>query len=110
MVKQGDIILVSFDPTKGREQAGERPALVISNTKYNFHSGFALACPITKSERTLNMRVKLDDSTKTQGDIICEQVRIIDLHARNFKIIESIPKEIYNKVYSIINTIIMPMK
>jgi len=40
MVKQGDIIFVSFSPTKGREQSGERPALVISNTKYNQKSEF----------------------------------------------------------------------
>jgi len=108
MVKQGEIISVNFSPTKGREQKGERPALVISNTKYNHKSGFVLACPITSTTRPLNIRVPLDERTKTQGDILCEQVRIIDLQERPYKVIEAAPNDIFQKVYKTINALITP--
>jgi mRNA interferase MazF len=108
MVNQGDIISVNFAPTKGREQSGERPALVISNTKYNNRSGFVLACPITRTIRAMNIRVPLDERTKTQGDILCEQVRIVDLTERPHRVIESAPQDILQEVYKVVNALIMP--
>ena len=108
MVNQGDIISVDFAPTKGREQSGERPALVISNTKYNKRSGFALACPITSSTRVMNIRIPLDERTKTRGDILCEQIRIIDLTERPHRVIESAPPDILQEVYKVINALITP--
>jgi mRNA-degrading endonuclease toxin of MazEF toxin-antitoxin module len=108
MVNQGDIISVNFAPTKGREQTGERPALVISNTKYNQLSGFVLACPITGATRPMNIRVRLDDRTKTQGDILCEQIRIIDLKERPHRVIEAAPRDILQSVYKVINSLIVP--
>ena len=108
MVSQGDLISVNFAPTKGREQTGERPALVISNTKYNKQSGFVLACPITSTKRAMNIRVPLDERTTTQGDILCEQVRIIDLMERSYRVIESAPQDILQEVYKVINALIIP--
>jgi len=108
MVNQGDLISINFTPAKGREQSGERPALVISNTKYNKRSGFVLACPITRTKKALNIRVPLDDRTKTQGDILCEQVRIIDLTERPYRVIESAPQNILHEVYKVINALITP--
>ena len=108
MVKQGDIIMVNFSPTKGREQKGERPALVISNTKYNQKSGFVLACPITNTTRPLNIRVRLDDRTITQGDILCEQIRIIDLQERVYRVVETAPNDIVWEVYKVVNNLIIP--
>ena len=110
MVKQGDIIYINFSPTKGREQSGERPALVVSNTKYNQASGFVLACPITNTIKSLKIRVPLNEQTQTQGDILCEQVRIVDLQERPYRVVESVPIEILQKVYSIINAIITPVE
>ena len=108
MVNQGDIIVVNFAPTKGREQTGERPALVISNTKYNQLSGFVLACPITSTTRSMNIRVRLDERTKTQGDVLCEQIRIIDLRERPYRLIETAPQDILQGVYSVVNALILP--
>jgi mRNA-degrading endonuclease toxin of MazEF toxin-antitoxin module len=108
MVNQGDIISVNFSPTKGREQMGERPALVVSNTKYNQKSGFVIACPITSTVKDMNIRVRLDERTKTQGDILCEQVRIIDLRERPYRVIESAPKDKLAEVYKVVNALIVP--
>ncbi|MCL2217004.1 MAG: type II toxin-antitoxin system PemK/MazF family toxin [Defluviitaleaceae bacterium] len=105
-MKQGDIILVDFDPTKGREQAGYRPAVVISQTAYNQKRDLAFICPITSSTKSLRFRVLLDDRTQTQGDIICEQMRVIDLLARNCKIVESLPRDLLEQVLAAVSVII----
>ncbi|MDR2168434.1 MAG: type II toxin-antitoxin system PemK/MazF family toxin [Clostridiales bacterium] len=105
-MKQGDIILVDFDPIKGREQSGYRPALVISQTKYNQRRALAVICPITNNVRALNFRVPLDERTQTKGDIICEQIRTIDLLARNHKIVERLPKDLLEKVLGAVSVII----
>ncbi|MCL1808194.1 MAG: type II toxin-antitoxin system PemK/MazF family toxin [Clostridiales bacterium] len=105
-MKQGDIILVDFDPTKGREQAGYRPAVVISQTKYNQKRDLAIICPITSSTKDLRFRVLLDARTHTKGDIVCEQVRVIDLLARKCKVVESLPKDMLEKVLETVSVII----
>jgi len=109
MVSQGDIVSINFSPTKGREQSGERPALVISNTEYNQKSGFVLACPITSAVKPLKIRVTLDERTITQGDILCEQARIIDLQERFYRVIEAAPSDILQEVYKVVNAIIQPI-
>ena len=105
-MKQGDIIWVDFDPTKGREQAGYRPAVVISQTAYNQNRKLVFICPITNSTRPLRFRVLLDNRTQTQGDIICEQVRVIDLLARKCKVVEQLPKDLLKQVLEAVSVII----
>ena len=105
-MKQGDIILLDFDPTMGREQAGYRPAVVISKTAYNQKRDMVFICPITTSIRPLRFRVLLDNRTRTQGDVICEQVRVIDLLARNCKYVEQLPKDLLKQVLDAVSVII----
>jgi mRNA interferase MazF len=105
-VNQGDIILVDFDPTKGREQAVYRPAVVISQTAYNQKRNLVFICPITNSIKPLRFHVLLDGRTQTQGDIICEQVRVIDLLARKCKVVERLPKDLFEKVLEAVSVII----
>ncbi|MCL2349945.1 MAG: type II toxin-antitoxin system PemK/MazF family toxin [Defluviitaleaceae bacterium] len=105
-MKQGDIILIDFDPTKGREQAGYRPALVISQTKFNKKRNLALICPITSNSKPLNFRVALDERTQIKGDILCEQVRTIDLLVRKHKFVESAPSDLLEKVLDAVSVII----
>ena len=103
---QGDIILMDFDPTKGREQAGYRPGVIISRTAFNQKRSFVFVCPITSNVKSLRFHVTLDSRTKTQGDVICEQVRTIDLLARKCKAIEQLPKDLLEKVLEAVNAII----
>jgi len=105
-MRQGDIILLDFDPTKGREQAGYRPAVVISQTAFNRKRNLVFVCPITSSTRPLRFRVLLDDRTQTQGDVICEQVRVIDLLARRCKVVERLPKDLLKQVLEAVSVII----
>ena len=48
MVKQGDIIKINFNPQAGHEQAGYRPAVVVSNNLFNKITNLTFVCPITK--------------------------------------------------------------
>ena len=105
-MKQGDIILLDFDPTMGREQAGYRPAVVISQTAYNLKRDMVFVCPITSSTKSLRFRVLLDNRTKTQGDIICEQVRVIDLLARKCKVVERLPRDLLVRVLEAVSVIV----
>ena len=102
MVKQGDIIKVSFDPRSGHEQAGYRPALVVSNNEFIKRTKLAIVCPITNTNNSFPLHVKLDSRTKTTGVVLCEHIRMLDLNARQCKYVEKIPTDLLKNVTDII--------
>ena len=79
----GDIVKVDFDPSAGHEQAGRRPALVLSPKIYNQRSGLAVMVPITKQSKGYPFEVPLPSGLKTTGVILCDHVKSLDLIARN---------------------------
>jgi len=89
-----------------REQAEYRPAVVISQTVYNEKRNMVFICPITSNTRPLRFRVQLDDRTQTQGDILCEQVRVIDLLARECRVVEELPDDLLKRVLEVVGVII----
>ncbi len=102
MVKQGDIIKVSFDPNSGHEQAGFRPALIISNNEFNKRTNLAIVCPITNTNNKFPLHVPLDKRTTTTGVILCEHMRTLDLQSRKNKYVESVPEDILKLVTDIV--------
>jgi len=107
MVKQGDIIWLDFDPQQGTEQKGHRPALVISNHKYEqITPKRAIVCPITKTDKDYPIHVKLDERTKTQGVILSDQVKVVDLETRGYTFIEKAPSDLADEVADIISDLI----
>jgi len=102
MVKQGNIIIVDFDPQLGHEQRGRCPALVISNELFNKYSEMAIVCPITNTDKDHPLHVKLNKKTKTTGVILCDQIKTMDIKVRNFKILEDIPEDILENVLDIV--------
>lgn len=105
-MKQGDIIYIDFDPTAGREQAGRRPAVIISQSLYNSTRNLLWVCPISSTVKPLRFLIELDDRTNTQGAIIAEQVRTIDMLARKCHYVESLPKDLLEKVLDAVSAII----
>ena len=101
MVKQGSIIKVSFDPIVGSEQAGYRPAVVISNNLLINKTNIISICPITKGQGKTALNVLLDSRTKTQGAILCAHNRSIDINKRPFIIIEQLPEDKLDEVIEI---------
>ncbi|MEO1815113.1 MAG: type II toxin-antitoxin system PemK/MazF family toxin [Acetobacterium sp.] len=102
MVKQGDIIKLNFNPQSGHEQAGFRPAVVISNDFFNEKVNMTIVSPITNSNRSFPLHVPLDDRTKTTGFVLCEHIKSIDLEARSYNYVEAIPKDLLERIISII--------
>ena len=101
MVKQGDIIKVSFDPNTGHEQAGYRPALVISNNEFIKRTKLAIVCPITNTDNRFPLHVPLDSRTSTTGVVLCEHMRTLDLTSRKNKFVEKVPSDILKCVTDI---------
>ena len=107
MVSQGDIVRLKFDPQQGTEQKGRRPALVVSNYKYEqITKKRAMVCPITNTDKDYPIHVRLDERTKTKGVVLSDQVRVVDLEARGFSFIEKAPNDIVEEVVDIINDFI----
>lgn len=102
MVKQGDIIKLDFDPQAGHEQAGYRPALVISNDFFNQKTNLTIVCPITNTDNRFPLHISLDDRTITKGVILCEHVKALDLNARPYKVVEQIPKDLLEKAIDVV--------
>lgn len=103
MVNQGDIIMINLNPKTGHEQAGYRPALVISNDFFNKKTNMTIVCPITNTNRPFPLHIPLDNRTTTTGVVLCEHVRALDLNARPYKVVEQIPNDILVEVISVVN-------
>lgn len=103
--KQGDIIKLDFSPTKGHEQRGRRPALVVSNATYNkYGRGIVIVCPITNTDREIMTQPKLDNRTETTGVIMTDQIKALDLSRRNAEYIEVLPFDILTEVCDIVGS------
>jgi mRNA interferase MazF len=95
---RGDIVKLDFDPTLGREQAGYRPALIVTERQFNQATRLALACPITSKAKGFNLEVILPDGLITTGVILTFQVKTIDWLERQVKYVESLPTEVMAEV------------
>lgn len=100
--EQGDIVYLDFDPQAGHEQKGRRPALVVSNDLFNRVSSLTMVCPITHTDRGHPFHVRLDDRTKTDGVIMCDQARMLDLNSRRAAFEEKAPADIVAEAVDLI--------
>lgn len=91
---RGDLVWLQFSPHAGREQAGHRPALVLSQEDYNRASGLALLCPITSRIKGYSFEVPLPAGLKVQGAILSDHVRSVDWVARGVERIAPAPPEV----------------
>ena len=81
--RRGDIVWLSFTPQAGHEQAGHRPALVLSPEAYNEKTSLALLCPITSRVRGYPFEVHLPSSSAVAGVILADQIKSLDWQARH---------------------------
>jgi mRNA interferase MazF len=96
--KQGDIIMMDFSLQSGHEQAGKRPALVVSNDSFFKFTHMAIVCPITNTNNEFPLHVPLNARTKTTGVIECEQCKSLDILSREATYHESLPPDILASV------------
>jgi mRNA interferase MazF len=79
---RGDLVWINFDPQAGHEQAGQRPALVVSPASYNGKVGLALVCPITRQAKGYPFEVELPPESKVSGVVLADQVKSLDWRVR----------------------------
>ena len=98
--KMGDIVMINFNPTKGHEQQGYRPAIVISNDVFNTYTKMAMVCPISSNIKDFPTHYKLEDSKKIEGSVFTEHIRSIDFTEKKIKFVE---KASNNDILSVIS-------
>lgn len=103
--KQGDIVFMDFNPTRGHEQAGRRPALIVSNNDYNRIMGLYIVCPITNNTKVFPSHVLLPSGLSTTGAVLCEHVRTVDIWKRNPIKKEECPASILDEVLEIVESL-----
>jgi mRNA interferase ChpB len=99
-MKRGDIYLVTLDPTQGREQRGFRPVLIVSPAEFNEATKLPVILPITTGgefARRIGFAVTIS-GIKTTGVVRCDQPRVLDLHARHGRKLETMPAAIMDEV------------
>jgi mRNA interferase MazF len=105
---RGDLVWLDFDPQAGREQAGRRPAIVLSELEFNELTGFALVCPITSQSKDYAFEVTLPYDLPFSGVVHTDQMKSLDVKKRKIKIVGSLPvdsvsmKEILRNTRSIL--------
>jgi mRNA interferase MazF len=79
---RGDIVWLTFTPQAGREQAGRRPALVMTTAAYNAKTGLAVLCPITSQVKGYAFECALPSNLKTKGVVLSDHIKSLDWRSR----------------------------
>jgi mRNA interferase MazF len=103
---RGDAIWLTFTPQAGHEQAGRRPALVLSPVSYNGKTGLALLCPITSQIKGYPFEVAIPDGLAVTGVILSDQVKSLDWRARQAEFIARLPDEVVAEVLAKLGTLL----
>jgi mRNA interferase MazF len=96
--ERGDAVWITLDPQAGHEQAGRRPALVLSPAAYNGRVGLALFCPITRQVKGYPFEVAIPVGLPVKGVVGADQVKSLDWRARKVARIAAVPEEVVAQV------------
>jgi mRNA interferase ChpB len=98
--ERGDVLYIDLEPTKGREQRGRRPVVVLTPFEFN-HFGLVLVCPITQGgrfARSHGFAVRLTPAGKTQGIALCHQLRTLDYRERRSEWAERLADDVTEEI------------
>lgn len=104
--QRGDVVWISFNPHAGHEQAGRRPALVLSPANYNGKVGLALLCPITNQAKGYPFEVTLPEGLGVSGVVLSDQVRNLDWRMRQAEFDCKVPQEVIHEVLEKISALL----
>jgi len=96
--ERGDLVWLEFTPHAGREQAGRRPAVVVTPGDYNARSGLMLCCPVTSRRRGLPFEVPLPAGGPIEGVVLSDHVKSVDWRARWAKRIAPASPEVVREI------------
>jgi mRNA interferase MazF len=95
---RGDVVWLAFTPQAGREEAGRRPAVVLTPARYNDKAGLAVCCPITSRAKGYPFEVPLPAGLPVSGVILADQVKSLDWRSRRACLIARLPDDLLEDV------------
>ena len=101
-----DVVWLDFDPQAGHEQAGRRPAFVVSPEYYNSVSGLGIFCPITNKIKNYPYEVAIPENSKIKGVILSDELKSLDWRIRQVKFICKLSDEVFEEVKMKYNTLV----
>ena len=104
--ERGDVVWLSFNPQAGHEQAGRRPAVVLSPKAYNRKVGLAILCPITNQSKGYPFEVALPQEVDVTGVVLSDQVKSLDWRVRKADFKERLSEEVTNEVLAKLGTLL----
>ena len=102
---RGDAVWLQFNPQAGHEQAGRRPALVLSPAAYNGKVGLAVLCPITSQSKGYPFEVVIS-TRKLTGVVLSDQVKSLDWRVRQAEMIERVPDAVVQEVLAKLSSLL----
>ena len=104
--RYGDAVWITLNPQAGHEQAGRRPAVVLSPQNYNSKVGLAILSPITNQTKGYPFEVLLPAGLPVAGAILSDQVKSLDWRVRNAELICTLPDEVISEVLQKLSTLL----
>jgi len=104
----GDAVYITLNPQAGHEQAGRRPAVVLSPESYNGKTGLAIFCPVTNQIKGYPFEVLVPEGLPIVGAILSDQVKSLDWRARNAELICILPRKTMSEVFQKLGTLLSP--
>jgi mRNA interferase MazF len=103
---RGDVVWLNFDPQAGHEQAGRRPALVLSPAPYNRRIGLMLVCPVTRQMKGYPFEVAIPDGLVVSGVVLSDHVKSLDWRVRDAAIVGRLPGQTVEQVIAKIEALL----
>jgi mRNA interferase MazF len=104
LLNEGDIVWAELDETRGTEQFGRRPALILSNLDYHRMSSRALICPVSTRSESWAFNLALPAGLRVGGMVLVDQVRSVDRAGRLFRRLDTVPAEFLARVRQVLGT------
>jgi len=104
--ERGDIVWITMDPSVEHEQAGRRPALVLSPAAYNGKVGLAILCPITSQMKGYPFEIPVPEGLPVNGVVLADQAKSLDWRAREAALLCTLPQERTSVVLQRLETLV----
>ncbi len=104
--QRGDVVWINMHPQAGHEQAGRRPAIVLSPRSYNDKVGLALFCPVTNQVKGYPFEVIIPSELKVTGAILSDQVKSLDWKIRNTEYYTKVPEAVVLEIFKKLSTLL----
>ena len=105
MPDAGDLVWLDFDPQAGHEQAGFRPAVILSPRFFNLKTSLAYACPVSSKVKGYQFQVVLPPGLAVHGAVLCEHMRSLDWKVRKAQYLGRMPEDVLLEIRGVVRTI-----